>query len=119
MDHRSPRTRSFFRLVETDPPTREQFLSYYDQGLAPADATPRQLHLYKGTSVFETEEQARRRALEMAWPHKYIAEVRIPESVRVERQGRREGHHNVYVAADDLLRWVARVVPVRLESNER
>ena len=55
-------TRSLFRLVETDPPTREQFMS---------------------------------------------------EGARIERQGRRAGHHNVYASADDLLRWVVRVVPVR------
>lgn len=119
MSHGSPRTRSFFRLVETDPPTREQFLSYDERGLTPLGATPRQLHLYRGISVFETEEQARRRASSIAWPYEYIAEVAIPESVRIERQGRREGHHNVYASPDDLLRWVVRVVPVRLESGER
>lgn len=119
MDQLRPRTRSFFRLVETDPPTREQFLSYHDRGLTPPGSTPRQLHLYKGVSVFETEEQARARAWSIAWPYDYIAELAIPVSVHIERQGRREGHHNAYASPDDFLRWVVRVVPVRLESGER
>jgi len=118
MDQRRTRTRSFFRLVETDPPTRDAFRSYYDRGLTPPGASPRQIHLHRGVSVFETEEQTRARASQMATPYKYIAEVAIPEGVHVERQGRREGHHNVYAAPDDLLRWIVRVIPVRLESRE-
>lgn len=107
------RTRSFFRLVETDPPTREQFLSYFDRGLTPPDAPPRQIDLHKGVSMFETEEQARKLALEVTKPYDYIAEVAVPHGVRAERQGRRAGHHNVYAAPDDLLSWVVRVVRVR------
>lgn len=41
----------------------------------------------------------------------YIAEVAIPAGVRVSRQGRSEGHHNVYASADELLRWVVRIIP--------
>jgi hypothetical protein len=118
VDQRRPRARSFFRLVETDPPTHEQFLSYYDRGLIPTDATPREIHMYKGVSVFETEEQARKLASEVRRRYDHIAEVSIPEGVLVERQGLREGHHNVYASADDLLHWVVRVVPVRSQSRE-
>ncbi len=110
--------RSFFRLVVTDPPTREAFLSAYELGRTPSGSSPRQVGIHKGVSMFETEEQARHLAVEQRRRHGYIAQVAIPENVRVERQGRREGHHNVYASADDLLRWVVRVVPVRLESPE-
>jgi hypothetical protein len=113
-----PRRRSLFRLVETDPPSREAFLSAYELGRTPPGSSPRQVAVHKGVSMFETEEQARRLAAEQRRKYDYIAEVAIPEGVRVERQGHREGHHNVYVPADDLLRWVVRVVPVRLESAE-
>ncbi len=94
-------------------------MSYYDRGLTPPNASPRQIHLHKGVSMFETEDQARRIASEMARRYDYVAEVAVPEGVRAERQGRRAGHHNVYASPDDLLRWVVRVAPVRLESGGR
>lgn len=105
---------SFFRLIETEAPTREQFLSYFELGLTPPDASPREIDQHKGVSMFKTEEQARKLAIEVATRYDYIAEIAVPEGVRAERQGRRAGHHNVYAAPDDLLSWVVRVVRVRL-----
>lgn len=63
--------------------------------------------------MFDTEEQARRLALELTTRYEYIAEVAVPEGVRAERQGRRAGHHNVYASPDDLARWVVNVVRAR------
>lgn len=104
----------FYRLVETDPPTREQFASYYELGVTPPGASRRELHLSKGVSMFETEDQARRASLTMKKRYDFIAEVRVPENVRAERQGRRAGHNNIYASADDLVSWVVRVAPVRI-----
>lgn len=67
--------------------------------------------------MFETEEQARQLAAEIRRRFDHIAEIAVPEGVRAERQGRRAGHYNVYASPDDLLRWVVRVVPVRLDSG--
>lgn len=77
----------FYRLVETDPPTREQFVSYYELGVTPPGASAREFHLSKGVSMFETEDQARQAAPTM------------------KKKG------------DDLLRWVVRVAPVRVDST--
>jgi hypothetical protein len=109
--------RYFYRLVETDPPTREQFASYYELGVTPPGASGRELHLSKGVSMFETEDQARQASPTMKTRYDFIAEVRVPEDIRAERQGRRAGHHNIYASAGDLLSWVVRVVAVRLDSD--
>jgi hypothetical protein len=110
--------RLFYRLVETDPPTREQFLPYHELGVTPPGASARELYLSKGVSMFETEEQARGAAPTMKKRYDFIAEVRLPEGVHADRQGRRAGHHNIYAPPDDLIRWVVRVVPVHLNSTQ-
>lgn len=108
---------TFYRLVATDPSTREDFVSYLELGVTPPGASARELHLAQGVSMFETEDQARRAAATLKKRYDFIAEVRMPDGVRVERQGRRAGHHNVYASPDDLLRWVVRVVRVRIDSD--
>jgi hypothetical protein len=89
------------------------------RGLTPASASPHQIDLQRGISMFETEQQARQLALEMGGRYECVAEVAVPEGVRVERQGRRAGHYNVYASPDEFLEWLIRVIPVRLESGER
>lgn len=107
-------SRSFFYLVNEDPPPIKEFLSYDAKGLTPPNASPQTRHLYEGVSMFLTEEQARSLARELTgkdW--NYIAEVSIPEEVLIERQGRREGHHLIFAAPADLKSWVVRVRSVR------
>ena len=87
------------------------------RGLTPPGASPREIDLHKGVSIFETEEQARKLAAEIRKRYDYIAELAVPGGVRFERQGRRAGHHNVYASPEDLLSWVVRVAPVRLPSG--
>ena len=108
-----PTSRSLYYLVKTNPPTRDQFLSYHARGLTPPHSSPRQLDLHRGVSMFETEVQARQLAIELATRYDYIAEVAVPQGVRAERQGRRAGHYNVYASPDDLARWVVSVVRAR------
>ena len=63
MGHRSsgggPSSRSFFYLVKTNPPTRDEFRSYFEKGLVPPDASGHQIELLKGVSMWATQEQAR------------------------------------------------------------
>lgn len=106
-----PRTRSFFYLVKTNPPTRDEFRSYFDEVKVPPNASPHEIDVLKGVSMWETEIQARALQRRMRERRAYVAEVAIPEGVRVSRQGRSEGHHNVYASADELLGWVVGVIP--------
>lgn len=105
--------RSFFYLVKTNPPTRDQFRSYYETGLVPANASERQIELLKGVSMWATEAQTRALTARMRERYDYVAEVAIPEGVRVTRQGRSQGHHNVYASPEELVRWVVRVTRAR------
>jgi hypothetical protein len=105
--------RTYFRLVRSDPPTRGDFLSLLELGRGRPGASSGEIHLLRGVSMFEREDQARALALERSTRFEHVAEILVPDVVRVDRQGRRAGHVNVYAPADDLLKWVVRVVPVR------
>ena len=105
--------RSFYYLVKANPPVRDEFRSYFERGLVPENATAHQIELLKGVSMWATERQARDLLPRMLERYDYVAEVAIPDGVRVIRQGRSPGHHNVYASADDLARWVIKVVRAR------
>ncbi len=107
--------RLFYCLVTSRTPDRAEFRSYYELGRVPANATPRQIDLSKGVSMFETAAQARALAKEMRRRYDYIAVVAIPGGVRAERQGKRAGHYNVHASPDALAGWVVDVMPVALE----
>lgn len=98
--------RSFFYLVETYPPTVDEFRSYFERGKTPENASPREVYLHKGVSMFETVDQVRKLARRMSDNYKFIVEVSVPEGVRAERHGKSAGHHNVYAPAADLKSWV-------------
>lgn len=101
--------RTLYWLVTSDPPTRDDFRSYFETGQVRSNANARAIELLKGVSMWETEEQALALRERMRARFDYVAEVSIPDAIRVVRQGRSRGHHNVYASADDLLRWVVRV----------
>jgi len=105
--------RSFFYLVKTNPPTRDEFRSYFERGRVRPRASARQIEILKGVSMWETEQQAVALAGRTRERYDYVAQVAIPDGVRLVRQGRSEGHHNVYASADELVRWVVRVSRAR------
>ena len=79
MGHRSsgggPSSRSFFYLVKTNPPTRDEFRSYFEKGLVPPDASGHQIELLKGVSMWATQEQARALAVRVRERYDYIGAV--------------------------------------------
>lgn len=102
-----------YRLVRTDPPEERDLLSQAALGRRLSD--PRLQDLSEGLSVFISEEEARAQALRAPHLGRYIAEIRLPVSVRIEHTGTR-GHHTVWADPAVLLRGVIRVVPaVRVE----
>lgn len=87
--------RIFYRLVRTNPPAREDFLSYKELGIGPARVDEESLRLSTGISVFRTEAQARRLSRRRGFRRTYhIAEIRVPPDVdaRVERTTGSPGH---------------------------
>lgn len=81
---------------------------------------PELLRCWDAISVFEGEEQARRKAIGRPWlGNAFIARLEIPEqaSVRCERTFRTSGHYTLWGSPEDLMRWVVSVVPVRGEKE--
>jgi len=105
---------TFYRIVLTDPPSREDFLSNAARALLPRRNDPEVARVWDGISVYSTEAQARRRARGAPWLGPHIAELLIREGamIRVERTTRSAGHYTVWGEPDMLLRCVIRVVAV-------
>lgn len=104
-----PGYRFLYRVVRTNPPTIQDFLSNLELGReTPVD--PEMAELWDGLSVQSTLAQARRRSRISPMLGRFIAAVRVPTdgSIRFERT-RGEGHHTLWGDAADLL---ARVVSV-------
>ena len=108
-----PPFRGFYRIVQSDPATENDFLPYAARGgTVPTD--PELRRLWHGISVYDTLDRAIRRARKQPHLGEYIAELQIPwgRSIRAERTGHRRGHHTLWGEPGALLACVNRVVPV-------
>ena len=104
---------TFYRIVQTDPPSIRDFLSYADRGMAvPTDPDLRRL--WYGISVYDTLDRALSRARKQPTLGTFIAEIQIRwgQGIRAERTGHRRGHHTLWGEPTALLSCVTRVVPV-------
>lgn len=111
-------SRIFYRTVKLLAPVREDFLSDKESG----KTVPRKLELvrlWEGLSVFEGLDQARQKAKEFPAQGAFIATLAIPDDgrIRYERTGRTEGHYTLWGDANDLLRCVTSVQPVRVPEE--
>ena len=104
--------RLLHRIVRTNPPTRDDFVSNAAKGLPPPDDSERRA-VWGGLSVYSTEAQARRKRRVSPMLGGFIAVLRVPidGSVRVERTLGGDGHHTVWGESDELLALVVAVVP--------
>jgi hypothetical protein len=110
--------RAFFRIVQTNPPTRWDLLSNQVRRGDPRPGLPVEIrNLWDGLSVHATEEQSRRQARKHPPLGACIAELHIPEeasgAVRWQRTiPRNSGHYTVWCDPDALLGYAVRVIPV-------
>ena len=107
--------RVFHRIVESSPLTLTDFMSDVARGRVRYPIAIEQLRLRSGLSVFNTEAQARRKALDLPILGVYIASLEIPDGteVRFEHTLRSSpGHHTLWGDPVELLAYVAAVVPV-------
>lgn len=65
--------------------------------------------------MFDAEDRAREHAGRFPKLGRFIAELAIPDAIRIERTGHAAGHFTVWADSADLLAWVVRVTPVDLE----
>ena len=106
--------RTFYRVVKTDPPTRNDFLSGREEGIR-RPARERDVRLWEGFSVFDTFAQAQ--AIALKYPHhgSLIATVVIPDDTAItfERTGRNEGHHTIWGGPDESRDYVQAIRPAK------
>ncbi len=80
--------RTFYRIVQTDPPTPHDLLSNQAKGrIAVGTLTAKRQEQWNGLSVFATEAQAKRRARDRPRLGAFVTEREVPDdgSIRYER----------------------------------
>lgn len=106
--------RTFFRIVTSNPPTREDFLSHRALGRPLTD--PARVRQWEGVSVYGTAHQARKKARQYPTLGQYIAELRVPGDapIEAERTGS-SNHHTLWGTPEALLACVVGTNPVAEE----
>ena len=106
---------TFFRIVQSDPPTVADFLSNQAQGRRPRYPLNQETQrLWEGLSVYDSWAHARRKVGASPWLGSFIAELRVPSGVPVaaERTTSSRGHWTLWGDADVLLGCVVSVLPL-------
>jgi hypothetical protein len=108
----------FYRISHHNPPTEDDFKSQQALGLPRPEGVEKRA--WAGTSMHDNLAGSRklaRRRIERGRPlGHYIAAVELPDAVERMLTNTRDGHHNVWAPAAELLGFVAGVVEV--ESDE-
>lgn len=103
------------RIVRTDPPAVDDFMSDLMRGRRPRSADPEIVRLASGLSAYAALAQARAKARQYPFLGSYVAAIELHEgaAVRWERTlPRSRGHHTVWGPPAELLDAVVAVVPV-------
>lgn len=97
----------YYRVVRSNPPAIDDFLSNEAKHLPLFDPTPERQERWRGISVYATWAQARRSSRAFPGQGQYIAALELGDemTIRVERTGG-PGHHTVWGSPEDLLRHV-------------
>jgi hypothetical protein len=106
--------RLLYRVVQSDPPTERDFMSYGELGVPPRrPLSPRDRDRWFGVSHYLTLQAAQAAARSMPHLGQYIATVHVPGDVRFERWGRDPDHCTVWAEARILLGWVVSITRVQ------
>ncbi|HLZ73343.1 MAG TPA: hypothetical protein VKV26_25845 [Dehalococcoidia bacterium] len=109
----APEPRTFYRIVQSDPPTERDFLSHAEQG-KPAGRKAQAEGLHTGVSVYDSLEHARDRAAYWQFRHgEYIAVLRVAQnpSITYKQTSNDPAHFTLWATADVLLACVESVHP--------
>jgi len=103
----------FYRIVLTEPPTVEDFVSYEAEGRTPETTNSDAVRLWSGISVYAMEAQGRRQARAYPFLGHYLARLEIPNAgpVRFERTTRSRGHYTLWGEPSALLACVVATIP--------
>ena len=106
--------RRFYRIVKTNPPLLDDFLSNQGRGIRPLDTKSLTLWVWTGISVYATSSQARRMARRYPRHGTLMAVLEIEPGapVQAERTLSTPGHHTLWGEPADLLARVIAVEPL-------
>jgi len=110
--HEAPlsETLTLYRIVWTDPPTANDMTSNTALGRQPRGNDPEVLRLWRGISLFNSVERARRQAQRRPWHGKaFIATLVIPLTAFQLEQTRSDGHYTLWGDPHDILEYVRHV----------
>lgn len=102
-----------YRIVQRNPPTQADMLSYQALGIVPDTDDLTVLRLASGISLYNTLQQAHNQMRRLPPGRRgFIAELHIPNDspLVIERTGKQRGHHTLWGNPDDILKHVARVI---------
>jgi hypothetical protein len=104
----------FYRIVRHSPPERIDFLSYQQLGLKLRFDNPMARRYASGISVYESEADARARALLSPHLGQFLAVLDVPEdgTIQYERTGRQTGHWTLWGNPDALRNAVVSTIRV-------
>lgn len=108
--------RTLFRIVQTDPPSLDDFVSNAAKGrVPPRSLTPARLRHRDGLSVFDAPDHGQQLARVRPTLGRYVATLRVPEGALVHSERTHPdtpGHFTVWGDPADMLNLVTQVVPV-------
>lgn len=115
-------TRTFFRIVKSNPPTESDFTSNFARGRRLPKQMPVPLQeLWTGLSVYDRLGLARRKGELSPMLGSYIVELRIPEgsSIRVQRTTADPGHFTIWGEPSEVTKCITNIHPIlrRVKSD--
>jgi hypothetical protein len=112
--------RAFFRIVQTNPPTGDDFIANAAHGKPPPREDDETARLWRGISTYGSLKRARERAISFPWLGRYIAELRIADNSAIvwERTTASRDHFTLGGPHDTLLALVVAVHPIVAIINE-
>ena len=118
-----PPYRTFYRLVQSDPPTPEDFMPYSALGKTPPRSKrsdPIFLRRWQGLSVYDSYRAARELAEARDFQRwQYVAVLHVPADAPIMFEGPdQRGHWNLYGADPHFLKDVCMVRLVHAPSTE-
>jgi hypothetical protein len=105
---------TFYRVVKSNPPTEDDFLSHRARGVRLRRDTPENRRLWEGVSVTNTSETSRRLAERFPTMGHFVAVIELPEhaSVIFEQTTDVPSHYTLWGTPRDMLDLVVSVVAI-------
>jgi len=112
----------YYRVVQSDPPQLEDFMSPRALGRTLGDPSPQRERPRRGVSLYDTDERALKKARGVPLMGDYVAKlvVHVGAGITAERTTNSTGHHTLWGPPEQLLRcWDPPLVAVHTSPTPR